>query len=166
MKHTTEISKLKKENPYIFVGENNTSYILLNKKTGEMLKTKIDEEKSVNGFTIYKDLGIVYLGEILEINDISIKFNLYQDSKKHILDFQYKGMFYNFEDLKLIKELTTEELCLKLKKIIGKIPYIVKHAPGVREGNFYDTLALWTSSVRSGTYLIDDNGEVTLKDGR
>ena len=95
-KHTTEISKLKNTKPYIFVGENNTSYILLNKKTGEMLKTKIDEEKSNVGFTIYRDLGLVYLGEIIEINDVAIKFNLYIDKEKTKLDFQYKGITYNW----------------------------------------------------------------------
>ena len=87
---------MKMNKPYIFVGENNTTYILLDKKTGEMLKTKIDEIRSTDGFTIYKDLGRVYLGEILERNDIAIKFNLYYDKEKTKLDFQYKGMIYNW----------------------------------------------------------------------
>lgn len=111
MKHTTEILELKKKKPYIFVSENETTYILLNKKTGEMLKTKIDEEKSNGGFTIYKDLGRVYLGEILEINDIAIKFNLYLNKEKTKIDFQYKGMIYNWDiKIKLTKE---EKIILK-----------------------------------------------------
>ena len=61
------------------------------------------------------------------------------------------------------QELTTEELCNKIKKITGKIPYLIKHYQGRREGNFYDTIQLWEASVRSGTYLIDDDGSVIIK---
>lgn len=64
----------------------------------------------------------------------------------------------------MTKELTTEELCYKIKNITGKMPCVIKHAPGVREGNFYDTNFLWEASVRSGTYLINNENEVTLKD--
>ena len=96
--HTTDITKLKQKRPSIYVGENKCSYILMNKITGEMLKVCVDDINSTDGFTIYKDLGRVYLGEIIERNDIAIKFNLYIDSRKTKLDFQYKGILYNWSD--------------------------------------------------------------------
>ena len=94
--HTKEITKLKQNKPHIYVGENECSYILLNKITGEMLKITVDHTNSSDGFTIYKDLGRVYLGEIIERNEIAMKFNLYLDSKKTKLDFQYKGLIFNW----------------------------------------------------------------------
>ena len=60
-------------------------------------------------------------------------------------------------------ELTTEQVCEKIEKITGVYPAVIKHYQGRREGDFYDRDYLWENSVRSGTYLIDNNGNVTLK---